>query len=160
MWSLTLLQVDPGPAWVGPVVAISAAIVALAVLAVAVGGVVLARRVASEVQERKVRLSGMQDDIRETLRSVQQVTAQARELMTLAHDEAGAFARTGRRLRRKLNRGVDRVEGRLLDLEALYDVVHGEVEDSALDFAAALRRVRRGGGMIGRLRRLLVASRR
>ena len=42
----------------------------------------------------------------------------------------------------------------------LYTVVHGEVEDAALDVAAALRTVRRGNGMLGRVRRLLVASRR
>jgi len=64
-----------------------------------------------------------------------------------------------RRLRRKLVRGVDRVEDKLSDLETLYDLVHGEVEDAALDVAATLRSVRRGNGMIGRVRRMLVAHR-
>jgi hypothetical protein len=44
-------------------------------------------------------------------------------------------------------------------LETLYDVVHDEVEGAALDMAAALRSVRRGNGMLGRVRRLLVPSR-
>ena len=48
---------------------------------------------------------------------------------------------------------------KLADLETLYDVVHDEVEDAALDVAAALRSVRRGNGMLGRVRRLLVAGR-
>ena len=62
-------------------------------------------------------------------------------------------------MRRKLVRGVDRVEEKLSDLETLYDLVHGEVEDTALDVAATLRSVRRGNGMLGRVRRLLVAGR-
>jgi hypothetical protein len=41
----------------------------------------------------------------------------------------------------------------------LYDVVHTEVESTALDVAAALRSVRRGNGMLGRVRRILVPSR-
>ena len=41
----------------------------------------------------------------------------------------------------------------------LYDLVHGEVEDAALDMAATLRSVRRGNGVLGRVRRLIVAGR-
>ena len=48
----------------------------------------------------------------------------------------------------------------LADLETLYDLVHDEVEDTALDVAAALRTSRQGHGMLGRVRRLLVPSRR
>ena len=70
------------------------------------------------------------------------------------------LAETSRRVRRKVVRGIDRVEERLADLETLYDVVHDEVEDTALDVAAALRSARQGNGMIGRVRRLLVPSRR
>jgi hypothetical protein len=37
--------------------------------------------------------------------------------------------------------------------------VHGEVEDAALDVAATLRSARQGNGVLGRVRRLLVAGR-
>jgi hypothetical protein len=60
-------------------------------------------------------------------------------------------------VRRKIVKGVDRVQARLEDLEALYDVVHDEVEDTALDVAAGLRTIRSGNGMVGRVRRMLVA---
>ena len=63
------------------------------------------------------------------------------------------------RVRRKLVRGVDRIEAKLADLETLYDLVHEEVEDTALDVTAALRSARRGNGVLGRVRRLLVPSR-
>ena len=87
------------------------------------------------------------------------LTEQAQDLMVLVRHEAGAFAQTARRLRRKTVRGADRMEAKLEDLETLYDVVHDEVEGTALDVAAALRSVRRGNGMLGRVRRILVPSR-
>ena len=80
---------------------------------------------------------------------MRRLTEQGQDLMVLVRHEAGAFAQTSRRVRRKLVRGVDRVEDKLADLETLYDLVHGEVEDAALDVAATLRSVRRGNGMLG-----------
>jgi hypothetical protein len=79
--------------------------------------------------------------------------------MVLVRQEAGAFAQTARRLRRKTVRAVDRIESKLEDLETLYDVVHDEIEGSALDLAGALRSLRRGNGVLGRVRRMLVPSR-
>ena len=63
-----------------------------------------------------------------------------------------------RRLRRGLERGVRRARVRLADLDALYEVVHGEVEHTALDVAARLSGLRRAGGMVRRVRRLLRRS--
>jgi hypothetical protein len=79
--------------------------------------------------------------------------------MVLVRHETGAFAQTARRLRRKTVRAADRIEAKLQDLETLYDVVHDEVEETALDVAAGLRSLRRGNGMLGRVRRMLVPSR-
>jgi hypothetical protein len=90
---------------------------------------------------------------------VRRLTEQAQDVMVLVRHETGAFAQTARRLRRKTVRAVDRIEGKLQDLETLYDVVHDEVEGTALDLAAALRSLRRGNGMLGRVRRILVPSR-
>ena len=56
-------------------------------------------------------------------------------------------------------RGADQIEAKLQDLETLYDVVHDEVESTALDVAATLRSVRKSTGMIGRVRRILIPSR-
>lgn len=147
------------PSWVGPTIAIALAIVALAVVAFAAVTMYVALRVVGEVEERKALFTGLKGELDETLQSVRRLTDQGQELMALVRLEAGAFVQTGRRIRRKVNRGVDRVERRMQDLEALYDVVHEEVEDTALDVAATLRRVRRGNGMIGRVRRLLVPGR-
>lgn len=159
MWTLALLQVGATPAWVGPTVAISLAVLALCFLALAVAVSIAAFRIAGEVKRLGVLVEGMQDEAERTFKGVRRLTEQAQDIMVLVRHEAGAFAQTGRRLRRKTVRAVDRIEAKLQDLETLYDVVHDEIEGTALDLAAALRSLRRGNGMLGRVRRILVPSR-
>jgi hypothetical protein len=160
MPTLSLMQAAATPAWVGPTMAISLAVIALSVLgtAVVLGTSIL--RLTAQRKKIAALVDTLQDDARQTLTAARRLTEQAQDLMVLVRHEAGAFAETGRRVRRKVVRGIDRVEERLADLETLYDVVHDEVEDTALDVAAALRSARQGNGMIGRVRRLLVPSRR
>lgn len=159
MHTLALLQVAAGPAWVGPTIAISVAFIALCFLGMAAALGIAALRLSTQVKKLGAMVDGLQDDVAQALASVRRLTEQGQDLMVLVRHEAGALAQTSRRVRRKLVRGVDRVEDKLSDLETLYDLVHGEVEDAALDVAATLRSVRRGGGMIGRVRRMLVAHR-
>jgi hypothetical protein len=160
MLTLSLVQVADSPGWVGPTMAISLAVIALSLLGMAVVVGVSALRLAGETKKVSTLVQGLQDDVQQTLVAVRRLTEQAQDLMVLVRHEAGAFAQTSQRVRRKVVRGLDRVEERLADLETLYDVVHDEVEDTALDVAAALRSARQGNGVIGRVRRLLVPSRR
>lgn len=159
MWNLAFMQIDPVQPWVGPTVAISLGIVALSCLAVAAAVGITILRIGRQAQGLGRMLSGLQDDVGRTLGAVRRLTEQGQDLMVVVRNEAGAFAQTSRRLRRKLVKGADRVQVKLEDLEALYDVVHGEVEDTALDVAAGLRSVREGNGMLGRVRRMLVPGR-
>jgi len=159
MLTLALMQVGASPDWVGPTMAISLAILALSFLGLAIAVAVAAFKVAGQVRKVSTLVDGLQDDVARTLKSVRRLTEQAQDLMVLVRHEAGAFAQTSRRIRRKTVRAVDRVELKLEELETLYDVVHDEVEGAALDAAAALRSVRRGNGMLGRVRRFLVPSR-
>lgn len=159
MRTLALLQVATLPEWVGPTVAISLAILALSFLGMGIAVALAAFRVAKQVKKVGTLVDGLQDDIAHTLKGVRNLTEQAQDVMVLVRHETGAFAQTARRLRRKIVRGVDRIETKLQDLETLYDVIHDEVESTALDVAAALRTVRRGNGMLGRVRRILVPSR-
>jgi hypothetical protein len=158
MTTLTLFQ-TAAPDWVGPTVAISLVVIAVAILAMAVAVGLAVLRIAGQVQRVGAVVEGMQDDLRSSLTSVRRLTEQGQDLVVLLRNEAGAFAQSGRRMRRKMVRGMDRMESKLADLETLYDVVHEEVEDTALDVAAALRSVRAGNGVLGRVRRLLVPPR-
>ena len=160
MLTLSIVQAAASPAWVGPTMAISLAVIALSVLGMAlvVGNAVL--RLSAQRKKLAALVESLQEDAQQALTAARRLTEQAQDLMVLVRHEAGAFAETSRRVRRTVVRGIDRVEERLADLETLYDVVHDEVEDTALDVAAALRSARQGNGMIGRVRRLLVPSRR
>jgi uncharacterized protein YoxC len=159
MWTLALLQVGSTPEWVGPTVAISLAVLALSFLAMAIAVAIAVLKLSREVRKVGTMVEGLQDDVARTLKGVRRLTEQAQDVMVLVRHEAGAFAQTARRLRRKTVRAVDRIEAKLQDLETLYDVVHDEVEGTALDLAAGLRSLRRGNGMLGRVRRILVPSR-
>ena len=159
MRTLALLQVGSTPDWVGPTVAISLAVLSLSFLGMAIAVAVAVFRVAEQTKKLGTLVDGLQGDIARTLQGVRNLTEQAQEVMLVVRHEAGAFAQTARRVRRKTVRGVDRIEAKLQDLETLYDVLHDEIEGTALDVAAGLRSLRRGNGMLGRVRRMLVPSR-
>ena len=159
MMTTAFVQAATTPGWVGPTMAVSLAILALSFLGMAVAVGVAALKLAGQVKKVGTLVDGLQDDVARTLKSVRGLTEQGQDIMLLVRHEAGAFAQTARRLRRKTVRAADRIEVKLEELETLYDVVHDEVEGAALDMAAALRTVRRGNGMLGRVRRLLVPSR-
>jgi uncharacterized protein YoxC len=159
MRTLALLQLGTTADWVGPTVAISLAVLALSFLVMTIAIAVAVFRVAAQAKKLGTLVDGLQGDVARTLTGVRNLTEQAQDVMVLVRHEAGAFAQTARRLRRKTVRGVDRIEAKLQDLETLYDVVHDEIEGTALDLAAGLRSVRRGNGMLGRVRRMLVPSR-
>ena len=159
MWTLALLQVSTAPDWVGPTVAISLAVLALSFLGMGIAVAVAALKLAKQAAKVGTLVDGLQDDIARTLKGVRSLSEQAQDVMVVVRHEAGAFAQTSRRLRRKMVRGADQIEAKLQDLETLYDVVHDEVESTALDVAATLRSVRKSTGMIGRVRRILVPSR-
>jgi uncharacterized protein YoxC len=159
MMALAQAEVGASAGWVGPTMAISLAIIALSFLAIAVAMAIAALKIAGQAKKLGNLVDGLQDDVSRTLQSVRRLTEQGQDVMVVVRQETGAMAQTARRLRRKTVRAVDRVETKLLELETLYEVVRDEVESAALDAAAALRSVRRGNGMLGRVRRLLVPSR-
>ncbi|MGI9039830.1 MAG: hypothetical protein ACR2HK_01790 [Gemmatimonadales bacterium] len=159
MMTLALLQVGTSADWVGPTMAISLAVIALAILGMAIAVGVAALRLAGQAGKIGTLVDSLQEDAGQAIIALRRLTEQGQDLMVVVRQEVGAFAQTSRQVRRKVVRGVDRVEGKLADLETLYDVVHDEVEGTALDVAAALRSVRRGNGMLRRVRQMLVPGR-
>ena len=160
MMTLALVQVAATPDWVGPTVAISLVVIAVTILAVVAVQTYAAFRIVAEARKISTMIQGHQEDVTQAIAGARRLTDQAQDLLVLVRQEIGAFTQTSRRIRRKLVRGVDNIEAKLADLETLYDLVHEEVEDTALDVAAALRTSREGNGMLGRVRRLIVPSRR
>jgi ABC-type transporter Mla subunit MlaD len=148
------------PGWVGPTIAISLAIIALAILGTAVGAFLLARKAVDQSQGLAKELAELRQEIRPTVEAVNRLATTGSEVGGRVRDEALALVDTSRRLRRSLLHGARRVRGRLEDLDALYEVVHGEVQETALDVAATLRSVRTGASALTRIKRLITRARR
>jgi uncharacterized protein YoxC len=158
--TLAIWQAAAVQGWVGPTVALSLVVIALSFLIVAAALVVVLARLVEPLHQLSRVIQNLQEDLSWSVKGVRQLTEQSQDLIALVRQEAGAFAHTGRRIRRQVVKGADRIQTKLADLESLYDIVHDEVEDTALDVAAVLRSVRQGNGVLGRIRRLLVPRRR
>ncbi len=159
MRTLLLLQAEI-PGWVGPTAAISLVVIAVGFVAIAVALVVALRQATRQTQSLTLALDRLKTDMAPAFKAMQDMAQQGQELTTLVKNEAVAVVETSRRLRGRVEAGADRIQERLTDLEALYDVVEEEVEETAMDVATFLRRVRSGGNWLSRLRRLLPRRRR
>lgn len=159
MRTLLLLQSEI-PGWVGPTVAISLATMAIAFVALAVMLGLAIRQAAQDAKALAQALGRLNADLAPALKAMQDMAQQGQALATVVKTEVVAVVETSRRLRGRVEAGADRIQERLADLEALYDVVEEEVEETALDLATFLRRVRSGGSWLSRLRRLLPRRRR
>jgi hypothetical protein len=118
------------PTWVGVVSALSLAIIALAAL-VATGAVIAAAL-----------------GIRAAVKAIKHLAGPAitdvRQLITSIKSEADALVGASRDVRHRIVRAADAAQERLTDLDALAEVVQGELEETALDAAATMKDVRRG----------------
>jgi hypothetical protein len=72
----------------------------------------------------------------------------ARQLVGTIKTEAEALVGTSRDIRERIVRAADATEDKLAELHALADVVQEEVEETVIDAAVALRRVRTGFSLI------------
>ncbi|KPJ93006.1 MAG: hypothetical protein AMS18_06245 [Gemmatimonas sp. SG8_17] len=99
-------------------------------------------------------------ETRPVLDSVRGLVSDASKTVATVRSEVDGLANTSRGLRDRVERAADTVEDRLLDLDALLDVVQQEVEDAALDISAALRTTRRGGKIFRKMKRRFLGRRR
>ena len=146
--------------WVGPTGAIALVVIALAFALIAAVAILLARGAASEVRELSAEMARLRSELSPALHALQRVADAGADLSSDVKEEVNQYLATSRVLRKDLEHGVRQLKTRLADLDALYEVVHGEVQDTALDVASRLRTVRTGVRVVSRLRRMLVRSRR
>jgi biopolymer transport protein ExbB/TolQ len=146
--------------WVGPTVAIALVVIALVLIGITIFAVRMLIVVDKEVRELSEEIAKIRSDLRPALEGVRKLAEATSEVSGRVRSEIEEYLAASRRLRRNLERGARRARGRLADLESLYEVVHGEVEHTALDVASRLRSLRRGGGMMTRVRRMLRRAKR
>jgi methyl-accepting chemotaxis protein len=146
--------------WVGPTVALSLVVIALSFLALAVAVARMGKGAVDAMEHLSKELAEVRDDLRPALRSLREVAEDGREVATHLREEVRSVVASSQRIRHDVDRGFRRAKRRLEDLDALAEVVQDEIEDTALDVTATLRGVRRGAGMVNRLRRLVRRGRR
>ncbi|MDP3911914.1 MAG: hypothetical protein Q8Q14_16135 [Gemmatimonadales bacterium] len=133
------------PTWVGVVSAISLGIIALAAIVVAAACIVAALGIRTAVLALKHLAGPAITDVRQLIGSIK--------------TEAEMLVDSSRDIRRRIVRAADAAEQRLTDLDALAEVVQEEVEETALDAAAAMQNVRRGLSMLQWGRKVLKGRR-
>ncbi|MEP7327472.1 MAG: hypothetical protein ABI836_16095 [Gemmatimonadota bacterium] len=148
------------PAWVGTVAVVTLIVIALSFATIAIGIVWGLKKSSEQLKLMGRVLAGLDDDLIPAFRSIREIAEQSKEVVGKFKEEADAIVRTSRRLRRRARQGADRVTERLQDLDALYEVVHEELEEAALDFATLVSTVRTGGGWLGKIRRFLPGRKR
>jgi len=143
-------------AWPEVVTAISAVVIALVLLFCGPAYIIYLftlRRVA--MQLAKVTES-LERDGKPLIQSARNIVDDAGRAVSNVRGEVDAIVQTSSDVRERIENTVDSVEARLMDLEALLDVVQEEVEETALDLAAALRTTRRGGSLLRKVKRAVV----
>ena len=146
--------------WVGPTAAISLVVIALAFAAMGVGAFLVARAAKKEIEEVSTKLGDIRSDLHDAMHAVRRVAETGESLSLKVKEEVQSYLAVSRSVREDLEKAVQEVKRKLADLDALYEVVHEEVEDTALDVVAKVRAVRQGAGVVSRLRRWMVRSRR
>ena len=76
--------------------------------------------------------------------------------MTTIREEVDGFADVSRDVRDRIGDLAESVEERLDDLETVVDILHEEIEETALDIAAALRSTRRGASVVRAVKRVFL----
>lgn len=146
--------------WIGPTMAISLALIAACFLGIAAAVAVTLKEAVERGQSLAKELAELRRELSPTLQALSRLGTGGAEVVELAQEEVREIIHTTRRLRKDVERSVTRARERLADFEAVVEVVQEEVEETALDLGAALRTVRTGTGVIGRLRRLVLPRRR
>lgn len=139
---LAVVQTAADPGWVGPTMAVALMIIAVAFVVIAAAVGLAMREAAREMQHLARVIDALRADIAPALGAASLIGTEAEELV---------------RASRELRAGV---RDRIANLQAVYDVLEEELEETAIEVAVTLRSFRTGAGWFARLRRLLGGGRR
>ena len=92
------------------------------------------------------------------LETAKSIVSEAGQVAVRLRTEVDGIVETSQDVRERVLNAAEAAEDRLIDIEALLDVLQDEVEDTALDVAAALRTTRRGTAIFGAMKRAFLGS--
>ena len=134
------------PTWIGPTVAIALVVIAASFLVMGAVALVIGLGLRKAKHDIGAQLAAF--------------TGDAKAATSRLRTEVDGFADLSAETRGKLQRAVRGVEERLLDVDALVEVLQEEAEEAALDVAALVRTARRSASIFGVARAALRARRR
>lgn len=146
--------------WPAVVTAISTAVIALLLALPAVASFLLIRELRRAVRTMERFGETVRNEVLPAVQATRGIVDQASQIAASVRGEVDGILQTSQDLRGRVTRAADSTEDRLNDLEALLDVLYEEVEETALDVAAALRTTRRGVSVISAMKRVFGRGRR
>ncbi|MBX3145814.1 MAG: hypothetical protein KF785_03535 [Gemmatimonadales bacterium] len=143
------------PGWVGPTIALSLVIIAIGFVSFVAALLMAGKKAADQMESLGKEVAELRKELRPTITALNAWVGSSIEVTGEVKDEVRAILKSSRRLRKSAMRGAGRVRDRLEDLDALYEVVSAEVEETALSVASTLRSVRTGTSALSRIKRFL-----
>ena len=142
--------------WVGVVMALSMAVVAVTLIVYFAVTVHTLRRLDRLGDSLTRVLEALDRDARPALVSARTVADEAGRMAVLLRKELEGVTDTSESVRRRVERTAAALEDRFLEFETLLDVLQDEVEETVLDVAAALRTTRRGASVVKAVKRAVL----
>lgn len=140
--------------WAPIVTAIATATIAIVAVGFAVFGLPMVRQAARVSAALEQLLLGTKP----LLETAKSIVSEAGQVAVRLRTEVDGIVETSQDVRERVLNAAEAAEDRLIDIEALLDVLQDEVEDTALDVAAALRTTRRGTAIFGAMKRAFLGS--
>jgi hypothetical protein len=107
------------------------------------------------------RVAGMLDrEGRPMLQAARTAAEDAGKIISQLRGEVDQIVATSREVRGRVSSAAGSLDERARDLEAVLDVLQDEVEETALDVAAAMRATRRGTSVLRAVKRAFIRGRR
>ena len=140
--------------WAPIVTAIATATIAIVAVGFAAFGLPMVRQAARVSAALEQLLLGTKP----LLETAKSIVSEAGQVAVRLRTEVDGIVETSQDVRERVLNAAEAAEDRLIDIEALLDVLQDEVEDTALDVAAALRTTRRGTAIFGAMKRAFLGS--
>lgn len=147
-----IMQNEVTAGWVGTTMALSLIIIALSFVTIAASMAFAFKKAAQEIHDLSKAMQSLQSDLAPALKAIQTFSNEGERLATLISNETEEVVHASQALRTGLRE-------KLVNLEAVYDVLAEEVEETAIDAAVTLRNFRTGASWFGMIRRLLRVGR-
>jgi uncharacterized protein YoxC len=139
--------------WAPVVTAIATAMIALIVVGFVIAALPLLRQASRTAKAVERFIVSFETESKPLLENAKSVVSEANQLAVRVRSEVDGVVDTSREIRTRVRNAAEAAEERLIDLEALLDVLQDEMEETVLDVAAALRTTRRGTTILRSMKR-------